>query len=174
MSSEDRIQYVSLRSLSRAVICVALLETSRTPRLKMVLVLGTLTFVLVGCNFVPPLPYYAKVLDIEPQISGLTIHATKGFGGEVEIINETERTFVLLDESNHPYARISPKGVYEWRNSVWHKVNDGNHYYMHDPRLRYLGPPPTDESSTVMKEWIITGLLDEEKVKIQGVTVYSP
>jgi hypothetical protein len=140
-----------------------------------VLVLLFVSIALVGCNTRGiTLPYVAHISEISPELPGLTIRATAGGGGELEITNHTGAELTLLDVGDVPYVRLARDGVYELVGEQWVKTSETPVYYCHDPRLTYHGPEPASQSTQVVKRWVIHGYAGAKKFVVTGTTEYLP
>lgn len=130
---------------------------------------------LAGCSGTRVvLPYVAQVKSVEPGVANLKIRATAGGGGELEIVNHTGQQVILLDEQGDSYVRITPDGVFHRSGGTWSKTKDTPVYYCHDPRIVYEGPEPASGEHQVVKQWEITGLVDEQEFVVRGQTMYVP
>jgi hypothetical protein len=115
-------------------------------------------------------PYRAEIIHIDPAIKGLSIQATSGGRGELEVVNHTSDDVFLIDENGQDFVRITPTEVYELRNGVWVKTKESNTYYWSDARISYMGEGTGTEIDQKGKSWQVTGHVNATVFTVQGRT----
>jgi len=162
---------------------------SHIMRLNYILLLAVL---LLGTSIVQAYcpPYFAKIDSIENSKDCLSIRATSGCGGEVEIINHCSGEFYFYDENGNLNENVILINNEEW-NKNYQKYQQleketgkkyWGHHYLHQPEFDeynecYKCPNGSDFCSydeKIKQELIIDGIdvCDKDNLKSGTVVKY--
>lgn len=131
---------------------------------------------LLSCDGSPPI--FAYVDRVEPEIPGLIIEATRGFGGEIAIENNTGEEVYIFDQEGREIYKLTRTALYERDNDGnWALVVQNRKKFVfpyHLPPVGYEGPKSTGRKKQVLSEWVVEGRVGDTPFKIYGRTVYEP